>query len=91
MVGKTTTTQFANGAPTRTANPWRLDRTPGGSSNGSGAAVGAAMVPLAVGSQTGGSTLRPAAYCGAVGLKPSYGRVSRAGWSRSAGRATTSA
>src|SRR5262245_24793151 len=79
LIGKTVTTQFASGDPSPTRNPWRADRTPGGSSSGSGAAVAARMVPGALGSQTGGSVLRPAAYVGVVGLKPTYGRVSRRG------------
>jgi len=62
-----------------TCNPWNLAHTPGGSSSGSGAAVAAGMVPIALGEQTGGSTLRPAAYCGLAGFKPTYGRVSRFG------------
>ncbi|MGH7917505.1 MAG: amidase [Candidatus Binataceae bacterium] len=76
ILGKTTTTEFALLAPTPTHNPWKLEHTPGGSSSGSGAAVAARMCPAAIGSQTGGSTLRPAAYCGIVGLKPTHGRVS---------------
>lgn len=79
LVGKTVTTQFASGDTPPTRNPWRLDRTPGGSSSGSAAAVGARLLPIALGTQTGGSIIRPAAYCGAVGLKPTYGRISRQG------------
>jgi len=79
LVGKTVTTQFASGDPSPTRNPWRADRTPGGSSSGSGAAVAARLVPIALGTQTGGSILRPAAYNGVVGLKPTYGRISRRG------------
>jgi len=77
VLGKTVTTQFAYADPPPTRNPWRADRTPGGSSSGSAAAVAARMVPIAIGSQTAGSVLRPAAYCGVVGLKPTYGRVSK--------------
>ena len=77
VLGKTVTTQFAYSDPPPTRNPWRTDRTPGGSSSGSAAAVAARMVPFAIGSQTAGSILRPAGYCGVVGLKPTYGRVSR--------------
>ena len=77
VLGKTVTTQFAYADPPPTKNPWRADRTPGGSSSGSAAGVAARMMPLAIGSQTAGSILRPAAYCGVVGLKPSYGRVSK--------------
>lgn len=73
IVGKTTTTQFAVADPTVTRNPWNLDRTPAGSSSGSAAAVAAGHVDLAIGSQTAGSTLRPAAFCGVVGFKPSFG------------------
>jgi aspartyl-tRNA(Asn)/glutamyl-tRNA(Gln) amidotransferase subunit A len=76
ILGKTTTTEFAYADPTDTRNPWNPAHTPGGSSAGSAAAVAARMVPLALGSQTLGSTLRPAAYCGIVGLKPTYGLIS---------------
>ena len=79
VLGKTVTVQFAHFDPPVTRNPWNYDRTPGGSSSGSAAAVAARMVPAALGSQTGGSVLRPAAYCGVVGLKPTYGRISRYG------------
>ncbi len=79
IVGKTTTTQFAVADPTVTRNPWNLDRTPAGSSSGSAAAVASSHVDLAIGSQTAGSTLRPAAFCGVVGFKPSFGWTSRAG------------
>jgi aspartyl-tRNA(Asn)/glutamyl-tRNA(Gln) amidotransferase subunit A len=77
ILGKTTTAQFAWGqdAP-KTRNPWNLDHTPGASSAGSSAAVAARQIPIGIGTQTAGSGLRPAAYCGVVGLKPSYGRVS---------------
>ena len=79
VIGKTHTTQFAylDTAPTR--NPWKRDHTPGGSSSGSAAAVASGMVPLALGTQTVGSGPRLAAYCGIVGLKASWGRVSTAG------------
>lgn len=79
VLGKTVTTQFAFLDPGPTRNPWDLEHTPGGSSSGSAAAVACGMVPAAVGTQTVGSILRPAAYCGVVGLKPTYGRVSRHG------------
>lgn len=79
ILGKTVTVQFAHHDPPTTRNPWNHSRTPGGSSSGSAAAVAARMVPAAMGSQTGGSILRPASYCGVVGLKPTYGRVSRYG------------
>lgn len=78
-LGKTVTTQFATSDPSQTRNPWNLKRSPGGSSSGSAAAVAVGMVPAALGSQTGGSTLRPAAFCGVVGLKPTYGRIPRSG------------
>jgi Asp-tRNA(Asn)/Glu-tRNA(Gln) amidotransferase A subunit family amidase len=77
--GKTVTTEFANRKPGPTANPWNLLHTPGGSSSGSAAAVAAGFTAAAVGSQTLGSTIRPAAYCGVVGYKPSFGLVSRRG------------
>src|SRR5213593_1942099 len=79
VLGKTHTTQFAYRDPAPTRNPWNLAHTPGGSSAGSAAAVAARMAPLALGSQTVGSVLRPAAYCGVVGFKPSHGRISAAG------------
>jgi aspartyl-tRNA(Asn)/glutamyl-tRNA(Gln) amidotransferase subunit A len=79
LLGKTATTEFASADPAPTRNPWNLDHTPGGSSSGSAAAVAAGMCPAALGSQTGGSVLRPAAYCGVIGLKPTYGRISRHG------------
>jgi aspartyl-tRNA(Asn)/glutamyl-tRNA(Gln) amidotransferase subunit A len=79
VLGKTVTTEFACWDPGPTRNPWKPDHTPGGSSSGSAAAVACGMVPAALGTQTIGSILRPAAYCGVVGLKPTYGRVSRHG------------
>ena len=79
ILGKTATTELAYADPAETRNPWNLEHTPGGSSSGSAAAVAAGMIPLALGSQTVGSTLRPAAYCGLVGLKPTHGRISAAG------------
>jgi aspartyl-tRNA(Asn)/glutamyl-tRNA(Gln) amidotransferase subunit A len=79
VLGKTVTTEFAFIEPARTINPWNPTATPGGSSSGSAVAVAARMVPFALGSQTAGSTLRPAAYNGIIGLKPTYGRISRAG------------
>ena len=78
-MGKLTTTPFAYLDPSVTRNPWNAGHTPGGSSSGPAAAVAARMVPLALGSQTVGSVLRPAAYCGVVGLKPTHGRISAAG------------
>lgn len=79
ILGKTATTEFAYSDPAPTRNPWNPEHTPGGSSSGSAAAVAARMIPLALGTQTIGSTLRPAAYCGIVGLKPTFGRISAAG------------
>src|SRR5699024_3871978 len=78
--GKTHTHEFAYGVITPTTrNPWNLDRIPGGSSGGSGAAVAARMCQAAIGTDTGGSVRIPASACGTVGLKPTYGRVSRRG------------
>lgn len=79
LLGKTVTTEFANTFPGATANPVDPARTPGGSSSGSAAAVADHMVPLAIGTQTTGSILRPAAYCGVIGYKPSFASVHRAG------------
>ncbi len=79
ILGKTVTTEFADGDPSDTYNPWNRAHTPGGSSSGSGAAVAAGMVPVATGSQTVGSTLRPSVYNGIVGLKPTHGRISAHG------------
>ncbi|MER0240607.1 amidase [Streptomyces sp. HSW2009] len=75
IAGKTVTAEFAVTAPGPTRNPHHLDHTPGGSSSGSAAAVAAGLVPLAIGTQTVGSMIRPAAYCGVVGFKPGYGRI----------------
>jgi Asp-tRNA(Asn)/Glu-tRNA(Gln) amidotransferase A subunit family amidase len=72
IIGKTTTTAFASSDPTATLNPHNHGHTPGGSSAGSAAAVGAGMIPLALGTQTGGSVIRPASFCGAAAIKPSY-------------------
>ncbi len=79
LVGKLHTTEFATYDPAPTRNPWNLACTPGGSSSGSAAAVAARMVPFALGTQTIGSNVRPAAYCGLVGLKPTFGRISTRG------------
>ncbi len=79
LLGKTVTTEFANRHPGPTANPHDPAFTPGGSSSGSAAAVADFMVPLAIGTQTGGSVIRPAAYCGVVGFKPSFGLFPPAG------------
>ena len=79
ILGKTVTTEFASFTPGPTRNPRNLDHTPGGSSSGSAAAVADCMVPLATGSQTAASILRPASYCGVVGYKPSYGKISIGG------------
>lgn len=79
LLGKTETTPFANNDPTITRNPWNPEHTPGGSSSGSGAAVADRMCMAALGTQTGGSLLRPAAYNGIVGFKATYGEVSNEG------------
>jgi Asp-tRNA(Asn)/Glu-tRNA(Gln) amidotransferase A subunit family amidase len=79
IMGKTVTTEFAYFSPGKTRNPHNPEHTPGGSSSGSAAAVAADMVPLALGSQTNGSTIRPAAYCGVIGFKPTHGLISRQG------------
>src|SRR5262245_35271294 len=79
VLGKTVTTECAYFSPGKTRNPHDLERTPGGSSRGPAAAVAAAMVPLALGSQTNGSVIRPAAFCGVYGFKPTHGLIPRTG------------
>jgi len=79
ILGKTVTTEFANNHPSPTRNPHHPAHTPGGSSSGSAAAVADCMVPLALGTQTGGSVIRPAAYCGTFAVKPSFGSINRQG------------
>ena len=79
VMGKTVTTEFAFRQPGKTRNPWNPAHTPGGSSSGSAAAVAAGFVPVAIGTQTLGSVIRPAAFCGVVGYKPSFGAISRTG------------
>ena len=79
IVGKTVTTPYAFFDPPKTRNPWNLNRTPGGSSSGSAAAVASGMCFGALGSQTGGSIIRPAAFCGIAGYKPTFGLLSRRG------------
>lgn len=79
VLGKTVTTEFASARPPKTRNPHNLAHSPGGSSSGSAAAVAAGMVPVALGTQTLGSVIRPASYCGVVGFKPTHGRISRTG------------
>jgi len=79
VMGKTATSELAYLGPPATTNPHDKDRTPGGSSSGSAASVASFMAPASIGSQTGGSVIRPASYCGVVGYKPSYGLISRNG------------
>src|SRR6201995_4348465 len=79
IFGKTVSTEFAWRQPGPTVNPWNAEHTPGGSSSGSAAAVAAGLVPLALGTQTLGSVIRPAAFNGIVGFKPSYGAIPRTG------------
>src|SRR5215467_6012503 len=79
ILGKTVTTEFANRHPGPTVHPYNAAHTPGGSSSGSAAAVADFQVPAAFGTQTGGSTIRPAAFCGVIGYKPSFGEFSRSG------------
>src|SRR5574339_19811 len=79
ILGKTVTTEFATYTPGKTRNPHNPEHTPGGSSSGSAAAVAAGMVPLAVGTQTNGSVIRPAAFCGVYGFKPTFGLIPRVG------------
>src|SRR5207253_5295026 len=79
ILGKTITCEFAGMTPDMTANPHNLAHTPGGSSSGSGAAVADFMVPAAFGTQTGGSVIRPASFCGVFGFKSTFGAFSRKG------------
>jgi Asp-tRNA(Asn)/Glu-tRNA(Gln) amidotransferase A subunit family amidase len=79
ILGKTVTTECAYYSPGKTRNPWNPEHTPGGSSSGSAAAVAAQMVPVALGSQTNGSVIRPAAFCGVYGFKPTHGLIPRTG------------
>jgi len=79
ILGKTVTTELAVYSPGKTRNPHNIEHTPGGSSSGSAAAVACAMVPFAVGTQTNGSLIRPASYCGVYAFKPSFARISRFG------------
>jgi Asp-tRNA(Asn)/Glu-tRNA(Gln) amidotransferase A subunit family amidase len=79
ILGKTVTTEFATYSPGKTRNPHDPERSPGGSSSGSAAAVASGMAPLALGTQTNGSVIRPASYCGVVGYKPTHGLISRSG------------
>lgn len=79
IMGKTVTTEFACADPSPTRNPWNFDHTPGGSSSGSAVGVAARIFPAAIGSQTAGSVIRPASYNGVVGMKPTFGLISRSG------------
>lgn len=79
VLGKTVTTEFATTMPRGTRNPWDLNRTPGGSSSGSAAAVACGMLPVALGTQGLGSILRPSSYCGCIGFKPTFGAINRGG------------
>ena len=79
VLGKTVTTELGHRAPGPTANPHNLEHTPGGSSSGSAAAVADMMVPICLGTQTTGSVIRPAAYCGVIGYKPTYGDCDKSG------------
>src|ERR687896_260505 len=89
VMGKTVTTEFANRFPGKTMNPFDPQRTPGGSSSGSAAAVGDFMAPLAVGTQTTASTIRPAAFCGCVGYRPTWGDLRTVGVKEAAGSLDT--
>lgn len=89
LMGKTVTTEFANRHPGKTRNPINLACTPGGSSSGSAAAVADRMVPVAIGTQTTGSVIKPASFCGVYALKPTYGELSCAGVKQSAGSLDT--
>jgi Asp-tRNA(Asn)/Glu-tRNA(Gln) amidotransferase A subunit family amidase len=89
LMGKTVTTEFANRHPGKTRNPFDPARTPGGSSSGSAAAVADFMVPLAIGTQTTGSTIRPASYCGVFGYRPTYGDIRLVGVKEAAGSLDT--
>ena len=79
VMGKTVTTELAAYGPGKARNPHNPEHTPGGSSSGSAAAVASHMVPLAIGTQTNGSVIRPASYCGVVGFKPTHGLIPRTG------------
>ncbi len=89
LMGKTVTTEFANMYPGKTCHPMDPERTPGGSSSGSGAAVGDKMVPLAIGTQTTASVIRPASFCGAFGYRPTYGDLRMVGVKEAAGSLDT--
>jgi amidase len=89
ILGKTVSTEFGNRHPGPTRNPHDPSRTPGGSSSGSAAAVGDRQVPLSIGTQTSGSIIRPSAFCGVVGYKPSFGEISRVGVKQQSGSLDT--